>query len=86
MIEQQVRQFIVDTFLYGRDSGLERDASLLERGIVDSTGMLEVIGFLESTYGFRVQDHELIPENLDSIQNLVGYIDRKQREQVANAG
>lgn len=86
MIEQQVRQFIVDAFLYGQDSALSGDTSLLESGIVDSTGMLEVIAFLETTYGFTVQDHELIPENLDSIQNLVAYIDRKQRERVPNAG
>lgn len=85
-IEQQLRQFITENFLFGHESSFAADASLLEAGIVDSTGMLEVIAFLEETYGIEVQDEEMIPENLDSIHNLVGFIERKRCGKVAVAG
>ena len=85
-IEQQLRQFILKNFLYGQDTGLLRDTSLLEQGIVDSTGMLELIAFLEETYGLSIADEELIPENLDSIHNLVAFVQRKKREGLAIAG
>jgi acyl carrier protein len=85
-IEHQLRQFIVKNFLFGKDTGLTTDTSLLEQGIIDSTGMLELVAFLEETFGHRIADHELIPENLDSIRNLVVFIERKQAEGLAVAG
>jgi acyl carrier protein len=85
-IEQQLRQFITENFLFGRDSSFASDASLLETGIVDSTGMLELIAFLEETYGIEVHDEEMTPQNLDSIHNLLGFVERKRYGKVAVAG
>jgi acyl carrier protein len=85
-IEQQLRNFIATNFLYGQEATMSADASLLEGGIVDSTGMLEMIAHLEETYGFSIDDDELVPENLDSIQNLVAFVQRKQQDTIANAG
>lgn len=76
-IGQQLRQFIVDNMLYGQENGLSNDDSFLEKGIIDSTGMLELIGFLEQKFGVRVEDEELIPENLDSINKLLAFTERK---------
>lgn len=78
-IEQEVRQFIVENFLMGEESGaLKDDTSFLEEGIIDSTGVLELVGFLEETYGIRVEDEELVPENLDSISNICSYLEKKR--------
>jgi acyl carrier protein len=53
--------------------------SLLDKGIIDSTGVLELVGFLEENYKFSVEDEELVPENLDSLDNLVKYIEKKKK-------
>ena len=79
-IEQEMRQFIVDNFLFGdKESKFSDDDSFLERGIVDSTGVLELVAFLEEKYRIKIKDSELVPENLDSISCLVRFIDRKSR-------
>jgi acyl carrier protein len=77
MIRNQLRKFIVDNFMFGTDNGFTDGASFLKEGIMDSTGALELITFLEATFGIAVEDEELLPENLDSINNLVGYLNRK---------
>jgi len=69
--------YIIDNFLFGDDKGFDDSVSFLESGILDSTGILEVIGFLEEQFGIKVKDNELVPENLDSITNLEGYLGRK---------
>jgi acyl carrier protein len=74
---QQVRTYIVENFLFGDDSGLEDGTSFLESGMIDSTGILEVISFLEENFSIKVRDEELIPENLDSIVNISGFLNRK---------
>lgn len=76
VIHEEVRNFIVVNFLFGQDTPLADDESLLEKGIIDSTGVLELVGFLESRFGIRVQDGEIIPENLDSIRSLTRFIER----------
>lgn len=68
----------MENFLFGEDDGLRPDDSFLERGIIDSTGVLELVGFLERRFGIRVEDHELLPANLDSIRGLVRFIERKR--------
>jgi len=79
-VEAQIRNFIFENFLIGRnDNELRNDASFLDEGIIDSTGILELVSFIEETYGIRVEDEELIPENLDSVNNIVSYIERKLR-------
>lgn len=78
-MEREIRTFLAENFPLGEDPGaLRADASLLEAGIIDSTGVLELVGFIEETYGIRVEDEELLPENLDSIQSIVGFVERKR--------
>ncbi|HXY02569.1 MAG TPA: acyl carrier protein [Terriglobales bacterium] len=73
----ELRRFITNNFLYGRDCGFRDDESFLEMGIIDSTGLLELINFLEKRYRIRVEDADLIPENLDSIDQLCRFVERK---------
>lgn len=78
-MERELRSFLMDNFLPGDDLlSLPGDASLIESGIIDSTGVLELVGFLERTYGLRVANAELIPENLDSIDNIVRFVEQKR--------
>lgn len=77
-LKSEIRNFILDNFLYGQDDGnLGDDVSFLSTGIIDSTGMLEVVSFVEESYGISVEDDELVPENLDSINNLSIYVQKK---------
>ena len=77
-LESALREFVVNNFLFGQDGAeLTDDASLLELGIIDSTGVLELVSFLEGGYRLKVDDEELIPENLDSIANLARFVRRK---------
>jgi acyl carrier protein len=79
MIQEDLTQFIVENFLFGRQEGLTADDSFLEKGILDSTSILELILHLERTYGFAVEDSDLIPGNLDSINRLTAFVERKRR-------
>ncbi len=73
-----VRKFIGENFLFRDDTGsLADDDSFLEAGIIDSTGVLELISFLEETYKIEVTDEEMLPENFDSIRRILAYLDRK---------
>ena len=74
---EQIREFIVENFLFGSDDGLTDEVSFLDEGIIDSTGILELESFLEETFDIAVEDEELIPENLDSIKNVVAYLEKK---------
>ncbi len=79
-IEEQLKSFIVNNFLLGdKNRVIKQDESFLQGGIIDSTGVLELVNFIEETYKIKVEDEELVPENLDSIQNLIAYIQRKQK-------
>lgn len=70
-----VKQFIVDNFMFGNESEMvSNDGSFMENGIIDSTGILELIDFTEETYGISIKDNELIPENLDSLDNISKFI------------
>jgi len=73
-----IRQFIVENFLFGEDGNLEDATSFLESGIIDSTGILELVSFMEEKFGISVADDELVPENLDSIANVAAYLGRKR--------
>ncbi len=77
-LKQNTRNFIVENFLFGQEDGLTDEASLLAQGIVDSTGVLELVAHLEQAYGIKVKDDELVPDNLDSINAIVAYVQRKQ--------
>ena len=78
-IESQLRSFVLQNYLFTEDeSALKNEDSFLTNGIIDSMGMLELIHFLEDTFQFKVQDKEMIPENLDSINRLLTYIGSKK--------
>ena len=74
---ETVRAFIVENFLFGEADHLEEGTSFLESGIIDSTGVLELIAFLEEKYGFKVEDEEVVPENLDSLKNVSSFLEKK---------
>ncbi|OEU57876.1 MAG: acyl carrier protein [Desulfobacterales bacterium C00003104] len=74
---EQIRAFIIENFLFGKDDGFKDDTSFLDDGIIDSTGVLELVNFLEEEFSISVQDEELVPENLDSINNVVAYLEKK---------
>jgi acyl carrier protein len=75
---RELREFIVENFLYGQeDERLSNSASLLALGIIDSTGVMELVSFLEQRYQITIRDEELIPANLDSIDRLVRFITHK---------
>ena len=73
----RVRAFIVENFLFGDEDGVKDDTSFLDEGIIDSTGVLELVSFLEEEFSIRVEDEELVPENLGSINNVVAYLEKK---------
>jgi len=77
--EQKLRKYILETYLFTTDdSALANDDSFLDKGIIDSTGILELVMYLEEEFGLAVADEELLPDNLDSINNLVKFVERKQ--------
>jgi acyl carrier protein len=76
-VTARIREFVVDTFLLGDDDGFDDDDSLIEGGIVDSTGVMELVSFLEETYGIAIDDRELVAANLDSITRLRAFVDGK---------
>ena len=76
-IKETVRNYVVEHFLFGEGDSLNGDTSFLEEGIIDSTGILELVMFLEETYDIKVEDGELVPENFNTIDNIVRYLDKK---------
>lgn len=74
-----IREFIITNFLFGStDTNFLDDDSFLETSIIDSTGILELVAFVETTFGIEVADRELVPENLDSISKLASFIEKKK--------
>ena len=78
IIEENIRNFIVENFILEPGQGnFDNTQSFLETGIIDSTGILELVSFIEEHYGIKIEDEELIPDNLDSISNVVRFINKK---------
>lgn len=75
--EEIVRNFIIETFLFGEDNGIKPSDSLIDQGIIDSTGVLELVGFIEENFKIEVDDSELVPDNLDSIERICKFIKQK---------
>jgi len=73
----KVREFVVENFLFGDGEELKEETSFMEEGIIDSTGILELVFFLEETFSISVEDDELVPENMDSLRSIAGFIDQK---------
>ncbi|HET6491476.1 MAG TPA: acyl carrier protein [Burkholderiales bacterium] len=76
-MKQELRKFVIDNYLFGRDLDFSDDDSFLEKGIIDSTGVLELVSHLETSYGIEVNDDELLPENLDSINQVARFLNGK---------
>ncbi len=77
-IKIKIREFIIENFLFGEGGEeLKDDDSFLDKGVIDSTGVLELVEWIEDNYQFKIEDDELIPENLDSINNLAAFIAKK---------
>lgn len=76
-MKQQLREFIVNNYLFGQPAEFSDDDSLQEKGVIDSTGVLELVAWLEDTYGVKIGDNELLPENLDTVNRLVRFMERK---------
>jgi acyl carrier protein len=85
-LKQSIREFIEVSFLFreGRQR-LADDESLLVAGLIDSTGILELVSYLESEFGIVVQDEEIVPENLDSVGQIAAYVDMKHAAQPLTA-
>jgi acyl carrier protein len=86
-LNDELRTFITESIMYGQNTdSLKDDSSFLKSGVIDSTGVLELINYIEGRFGFIVSDEELIPQNLDSINNLIRFIERKTGGSSARAG
>ena len=82
---ERVRAFVVETFLFGEGAALQDDTSFMQHHVLDSTGMLEVVAFLEETFGIVGADDELVPENLDSLRGIDRYLAQKLKGQPGGA-
>lgn len=75
--DRQAREFVVEDFLLGHDDGLGNADSLLESGVIDSAGVLAIAGLLEKTFQIQVKEEDLVPDNLDTIQSIAKFVERK---------
>jgi acyl carrier protein len=80
-VDARVRDYIRQNFLFGSDQKLGEQDSLLDRGIIDSTGAMELVTFIETEFGVQVSDHDLVPENLDSVAAITAFVTRKLSDQ-----
>jgi acyl carrier protein len=78
-VQSDIREYIVDTFLFGEDDALTDESSFLAEGIIDSTGIMQLVSFLQDHYRITIEDEELVPDNLDSIQKITRFIEDKRR-------
>ncbi len=77
-VQEKMRRYILENFMFGAQAdALDNDRSFLESGIIDSTGILEIINFLESEFRIKIADDEIVPENLDSVTLISNYVSRK---------
>ena len=84
-LQRVLWQFITTNFYPGEDFVLTDDASLLDSGLIDSTGVLELITFLEAEFGITIDDTEVVPENLDSIGRIAAFVASKQAARAPRA-
>ena len=76
-IKEKIKTFIRDSFLFDNTAEICDNESLLEKGVIDSTGVLELILYLEEEFGIKIEDEEIIPENLDSVSNIIALLKSK---------
>jgi len=83
-VMDKIKGYILENFLFTSDrTALEDDKSFMDSGVVDSTGILEIVGFIESEFGIKVEDEEMTPENLDSVSRLVRFVLQKTGKNVS---
>jgi len=80
-IAGDVKRFVVENFLFGQSQDLSYSQSFLDAALIDSTGVLELVGYIEQRYRITVEDRELVPDNLDSIENVTRFVQRKLQAQ-----
>jgi len=85
-LRNDVRTFVIQNFMFGQGDHLQDTESFLESGLIDSTGVLELVGFLEATYAITVADEDLVPANLDSVLSICQFIERKLQRATQHAG
>lgn len=79
-----IRTFIIENFLFGDTASMPDDkASLLESGVLDSTGVLELVGFIEETWDFEMTDNDIVPAHLDSVVRIAAFVMSKRAQEVA---
>jgi len=77
-LNDDLRKFVTDNFMYGKPyEGFADDDSFIEQGIIDSTAVMELVAFLEGRYGIKLQDQDLVPDNLDSINSLARFVENR---------
>ena len=76
-VQSEIYQFIVNNFMFGQADGLRNDESLLQRGVIDSTGVLELVSYLQDNFNITVEDNEIVPANLETVQGIVAYVGKK---------
>jgi acyl carrier protein len=81
-IMRQIKSFIINNFMYGAGSQLKENTSFIDSGIIDSTGILELVTFLEASFHITIESDEIVPENLGSIANIISYVKRKCADHV----
>lgn len=76
---QRIKEYVLKNFLFTDDvKALSDSASLIGEGVIDSTGILELVNYLEETFGIKVDDEEMTPANFDSIQTIAAFVGRKR--------
>jgi len=78
-----VKEFVIENFLFGEEGKIELETDFFEKGIIDSTGVIELVVFIEETFGVSINDEELIPENLSSLKNIGVFLQQKIDQKVA---
>ena len=78
-----VKEFIIENFLFGDEEQIELETDFFEKGIIDSTGVIELVSFMEETFEISIDDEELIPENLSSLKNIKEFLQKKTDKKVA---
>jgi acyl carrier protein len=84
-VQTRIRRFVIDNFLFGQSVPLADDESFLDSGVIDSTGVLELVGFLEQQFAIAIADDELVPANLDSLDRVTNFVARKLAQSALTA-
>ena len=78
-----VKEFIIENFLFGDEEQIELETDFFEKGIIDSTGVIELVSFMEETFEISIDDEELIPDNLSSLKNINAFLQQKKEPKFA---